>query len=132
MLSLGNTSNSNPVPFAISRRDVDNHTSVIAVEGELDLASAPKLKWTLVDLLGEGHGQLVLDVSLVSFMDSTALGVLIGVDRNLNPGERLAIACPQPDVLKIFELTGLDSAFQITSTVEEALAYVQGHVPPAG
>src|SRR5437588_6187572 len=97
MPRLSNTS-SPPQPdhtaFRISSREVDKHTSVIAIEGELDLASAPNLKWTLVDLFRAGYSQVVLDLSQVGFMDSTALGVLIGLDRNLNAGERIAIACP--------------------------------------
>jgi anti-sigma B factor antagonist len=128
-LSRGNTSErsepSMPV-FAISQQELDKQTSVIAVEGELDLASAPSLKWTLVDQLRAGYGRLVLDLSLVTFMDSTALGVLVGVERSLNAGERLGIACPQPDVMKIFELTGLDGTFSIFSTVDEALAFARG------
>ena len=114
--------------FAITSREVDERTSVVAVEGELDLSSAPNLKWTLVDQLAAGRSQLVLDLTAVTFMDSTALGVLIGVDRNLSHGERLAIACPQPDVAKIFELTGLYAALEIFQRLDEALAYVQGRV----
>jgi anti-sigma B factor antagonist len=135
MPRLSNTSNlSEPrhTAFRISVREVDTRTSVISVEGELDLASAPNLKWTLVDLLGAGRGQLVLDLSQVVFMDSTALGVLIGLDRNLNAGERIAIACLRPSVAKIFELTGLDGALHISATVDEALDYARGRVAPAG
>jgi anti-sigma B factor antagonist len=135
MSSLRNTSNpSEPryTAFRISSRELDDHTSVISVEGELDLASAPNLKWTMVDLLRAGRGQLVLDLSQVNFMDSTALGVLIGLDRNLSAGERIAIACLRPSVAKIFELTGLDGALQTFATVRDALEYARGRVAPAG
>ena len=69
------------VKFAVSQRQLDPRTNVVAVEGELDLASAPKLKWALADVLGAGCRQLVLDLSGVTFIDSTALGVLVGVHR---------------------------------------------------
>jgi anti-sigma B factor antagonist len=127
-----NISESSRAAFGISSRELDKRTSVIAITGELDLASAPELKWTLVDLLRGGYSQLVLDLSNVSFMDSTALGVLIGLDRNLNAGERIAIASPRPSVAKIFELTGLDTAFNIFANVDEALEYARGRVAPAG
>ena len=112
--------------FGITRREVDARTSVIAVDGDLDLSTAPQLKWMLVDSLDAGQLQLVLDLSQTSFMDSTALGVLIGVNRSLKPGSRLAIVCPRTKVLKIFELSGMDGAFSVFDTLEDGLAYVQG------
>jgi anti-sigma B factor antagonist len=107
--------------FAIGRRELDERTSVIAVDGDLDLSTAPQLKWMLLDALEEGHTQLVLDLSRTGFMDSTALGVLVGVNRGLDTG-RLAIVCPRAQVLKIFELSGIDAAFAISATLDDALA----------
>jgi anti-sigma B factor antagonist len=118
--------------FAISQHDLDSDTSVVAVNGELDLASAPRLKWTLIDVLDAGRRQLVVDLSLVTFMDSTALGVLIGINRSLDAGARLAIVCTQPNVLKIFEFSGLDGALAIFSTLDEALAYARRSAAPTG
>jgi anti-sigma B factor antagonist len=113
------------VEFGIIRHELDDRTSLISVEGELDLSSAPQLKWTLYDSLEAGHNQLILDLSLSTFMDSTALGVLIGVNRSLEVGGRMAIAGARTDVLHIFELSGMDSAFAIFATLGEALAYIQ-------
>jgi anti-sigma B factor antagonist len=111
-----------PVPFAIERRDLDPRTSVVAIEGELDLSSAPRLKWMLLDALADGHSRLVLDLALATFMDSTALGVLVGVNRSLSADGALVIVCANVGVLKIFELSGMDGAFAILSTLDEALA----------
>jgi anti-sigma B factor antagonist len=120
--------------FAISRRDLEPGTTVIAVAGELDLASAPNLKWTLNDSIAKGAKRIVLDMSPVRFIDSTALGVLVGVHRSLEPGSRLAIAGADTDadVINIFELTGLDSTFDMFSTIDEALAWVRGSEGAAG
>lgn len=115
-----------PAP-AIWQRDVDDLTCVVVVEGELDLSTAPRLKWMLVDALHGGKRQLALDLSLTTFMDSTALGVLVAVLRRLGPDERLAIASPRADVAKIFEFAGVDSAFAIHPTLDDALADVRGH-----
>jgi anti-sigma B factor antagonist len=120
--------------FAIDRRDLNPRTSVISVEGDLDLASAPRLKWMLVDALGEGHSQLILDLSLATFMDSTALGVLVGVKRSLDDHGTLAIVCAHANLLKIFELSGMDGAFAISPTLERALAHTNppdAQSPPA-
>lgn len=107
--------------FGISRRELDQRTSVISVEGDLDLATAPQLKWMLVDALDEGHSQLVLDLSLATFMDSTALGVLVGVNRSLQAG-KLAIVGARAELLRIFELSGVDGAFAIYPTLDDVLA----------
>jgi anti-sigma B factor antagonist len=108
------------------QREPDQRTSVVSVEGELDLSTAPRLKWMLVDSLEAGRVQLVVDLSLATFIDSTAVGVLVGVHRRLDVGARLAIVCTRPNVLKIFELSGMDGVFAIFPTLAEALAYVQG------
>jgi anti-sigma B factor antagonist len=126
MTNASNPSHPNSTAFfAIRQNDLDGHTSVVSVEGELDLSSAPSLKWTLIDLLDAGRSQLVVDLSLTTFMDSTALGVLIGVNRSLDVGARLAIVCTQANVLRIFEFSGLDGAFAIFSTLDEALAHAR-------
>jgi anti-sigma B factor antagonist len=113
--------------FGISRRELEGLTSVISLEGELDLSTAPRLKWMLIDALEAGHRKLVVDLSLVTFIDSTALGVLVGVKRRLDVDARLAIVCARPEVLKIFEFAGLDGAFAIFPTADEALAYARGY-----
>jgi anti-sigma B factor antagonist len=120
-----------PVTFGIVKHHLDERTSLIAVEGELDLSTAPQLKWTLIDSLDAGHNQLVLDLSRASFMDSTALGVLIGVNRSLEADSRLVIACAHPNVLNVFELSGMDGAFAIFPMLGDALAYIQEPVAEA-
>ena len=135
MLSRVDTSSrSHPTarPLGIIQRELDKRTSVTSIEGELDLATAPRLKWMLLDALEAGHEELVVDLSLTTFIDSTALGVLVGVNRSLGVDARMAIVCARPNVLKIFELSGLDGVFTIFSTVDEALAYTRGHTAKAG
>ena len=117
--------------FGIVQRAVDERISVVAVEGELDLARAPSLKWALIDSLEAGQNQLVVDLSPTTFMDSTGLGVLVGVNRSLTAEARLAIVCARANLLKIFELSGMDGAFAIFPTLEEALAYVRGQAAGA-
>jgi anti-sigma B factor antagonist len=105
---------------------------VISIEGDLDLATAPRLQRMLTEALDAGHDELVVDLSLTTFMDSTALSVLVGVNRSLDVDARMAIVCPRSTVLKIFELSGLDGMFVICLTVDEALAYTRGHTARAG
>jgi anti-sigma B factor antagonist len=128
---VANRSKPSATAFEIAQRDLDSRTSVVSVAGEVDLSTAPRLKWALVDCLEAGHGQLVVDLSRTTFMDSTALGVLVGVKRSLDAGT-LAIVCANADVLKIFELSGMEGAFTILPTLREALTHVQAHPAGAG
>jgi anti-sigma B factor antagonist len=117
----------------IDQRALDEHTVVLQIAGDLELVSAPDLRRSLYRLLDEGHCQLVLDLRRVSFMDSTALGVIVAFQRKLGDGQRLAIAGPTPDVLRMFELSGLAAAFPIFPKSEAAVGYVRGaeHRPGA-
>jgi anti-anti-sigma factor len=118
--------------FGIIQSRPDERTSVVALEGELDLERAPALKWALIDSVDAGRQQLVVDLSQVRFMDSTALSVLVGVNRSLGTGARLAIVCVNANVLKIFELSGMDGVFAIFPTVDDALAHVRGNTVRIG
>jgi anti-sigma B factor antagonist len=119
-------SKSHSTPFGLEQRELDQTTALVAVEGELDLMAAPRLKWMLVDALETGHTALIVDLSGAAFMDSTALGVLVGISRKLDSGGTLAIVCTKPNVLKIFEYSGMDGAFAIFGSVDDALAYTRG------
>lgn len=122
---------SDPSEFGIIDSDIDATTSVVAVHGELDLTTAPRLKWMLHDLIDSGRTNQVVDLTETTFMDSTALGVLVGVNRSLGEGMRLAIVCSRPNVLKIFELSGMDGVFTIVPTLDEALQYTRGQAAKA-
>ncbi|HXW58996.1 MAG TPA: STAS domain-containing protein [Solirubrobacteraceae bacterium] len=117
--------------FLISQHAIDPGTCVVCVEGELDLTTAPRLKMALHEMLHAGFKQIVVDLAEVSFLDSTSLGVLIGVKRSLDPGARLAIVCKHPNVIRIFEFAGLDVTFATFSDFDEALAHVRGSADPA-
>jgi anti-sigma B factor antagonist len=121
-----------PTPFMVLAREHDASTSVIAVEGELDLSSAPRLKWMLLDALDAGRSRVVVDLGGVSFMDSTGLGVLIGVNKRLEQGSELVIVCPPGVVRQVFEFSGTDGAFSIFPTLDAALAELDGRAPQAG
>jgi anti-sigma B factor antagonist len=115
----------NPTPVAVDQHLLDDRTAVVVVDGELDLATAPQLKRTLCELLREGRGRLVLDFSRASFVDSTALSVLVGISRRLTTDERLAIAGVQDRILSVLELSGLSGTFRIFPTLDAALAYAR-------
>jgi anti-sigma B factor antagonist len=108
----------------VDRLHVGERGAVVSLEGDLALESAPQLKSTLYDLVAAGRDRLVLDLAGVEFMDSTALGVMIGIQRRFSTDERLALAAPQPPVLRVLELSGLATGLRVFDTREAALSYV--------
>ena len=125
-VQMSNTHSPSDAAFAISHHSLDQHTSVVTPAGELDLTTAATLKWTLAELIESGHDRLVLDLSAVSFLDSTALGVLVGICKVLAPKGRLALACPHQSVLRTFQITGLDSRFELFETLDSAVDFARG------
>ena len=96
--------------------------AVLTVSGEIDIATAPSLRERLHGLLADEKHQIVVDLDDVGFLDSTALGVLVGVlKRARTEGGEVRIVCTQPRVRKVFEITRLDSAFDLFDSVDEAV-----------
>ncbi len=97
-------------------------TTVLAVAGELDIATAPELGDRLGDAIDRvPQGTVVVDLLRVSFIDSTALGVLIGgLKRSQSAGGLFRLVVAEPRILKIFEITGLTDLFSIFDTRAEA------------
>jgi anti-sigma B factor antagonist len=95
--------------------------TVLTIKGEVDVYSAPRLREKLVELVSEGHRQIVADLEGVDFLDSTGLGVLVGGLKRLrsNDGD-LRLVCSQARIVKVFEITGLTTVFRIAPTVDEA------------
>jgi len=97
------------------------HT-VLAVKGEVDVYTAPRLREKLVELVSQGKRQVVVNLEGVDFLDSTGLGVLVGCLKRLRSHDgELTLVCAQPRVLKVFEITGLTKVFSIYDTVKQAL-----------
>ena len=84
----------------------------------VDLYTAPELERALAGLLKKGATQLVVDFTLATFIDSTALHVLLRAARQLNGKEgELVVVAPDPNVCKVFEITGLNRLFAVESSL---------------
>jgi anti-anti-sigma factor len=118
-----------PTPFAISHQQVDEHTCLLSVEGDLDLASAPQLKWTLLELVDKGYDRYVIDLARLTHIDSTGLGVLVGFSRRLDGSAHIALACLPAAQRRVLEITGLDATLDTFATLEEALTSPAGALP---
>jgi anti-sigma B factor antagonist len=97
-------------------------TSVLTLRGEVDVYTAPRLRQAIVDLVDAGSPLVVVDMANVDFLDSTGLGVLVeGLKRARARSSDLAIVATQDKILKIFDITGLNKAFAIHRTVDDAV-----------
>ena len=96
---------------------------VMAVSGELDLASAPEVRTALALAASGTDGHLILDLSDVTFIDSTALGTLLRADDQLaGDGVRMVLVCPPGPVQRLLVLTRLDGRLALEPDRASALA----------
>jgi anti-sigma B factor antagonist len=109
--------------FSVTSERATDAVAVIALSGEVDIYTAPQFKERMLELLDGGVTNLVIDLSQVSFIDSTALGVLIGGVRRVNSaGGTMALVVVSRPVQRVLNITGLDRVFTIHETREAALA----------
>ena len=109
--------------FSASADQLSDDACVIALPGEAYLHTAPEFKQQLLDAIGKGARNVVVDLSETSFIDSTTLGVLVGGVKRLRTNEgQLSLVCADRNIVKIFEITGLDRVFTIHDTRDEGVA----------
>jgi anti-sigma B factor antagonist len=110
-------------PFRIEEeRPARNGVVLFVLYGEVDLHVAPELRERLTTAIEEGADYIVLDLSRVTFIDSMALGVLLGARHRLRvlDGD-LRLVVGSPDLRRIFELSLLDRVFALDRTRAESL-----------
>ncbi|GAA0970349.1 anti-sigma factor antagonist BldG [Acrocarpospora macrocephala] len=115
------------VELKVSTRSHAGH-AVMAIAGEIDLYTAPRLQSEFTRLLEEtGPDRVVIDMSGVEFCDSTGMNVLLSALKRLKErGGVLEVAAPRPAVRKILQVTGLDSVFTVHESVPADLAEKTG------
>ena len=104
-------------------RGVEKRTGAVVVRlgGELDLYNADDVRSALVTAIEAGAGRIVVDMSEVDFVDSTALGVLLEARSKLGPNG-LMIAAPQVETRRTLEVSGLDRHLPVHDSVDGALS----------
>jgi anti-sigma B factor antagonist len=111
--------------FAITEHAIDGERHVLAVRGEIDLFTAPELKQVLAESIEAGRIRIIVDLTETTFLDSTALGVLIGAVKRLRSRHgALAMVNVDENIAKTFEITGLDQIFTISATRDDAVEAV--------
>jgi anti-anti-sigma factor len=96
---------------------------LIVASGEIDIAATPRLSTVLAVAAARPGGRLVLDLSEVSFIDSTALGTILKATAQLDEsGTLLAVVVPEGPVRRLLEMTNLTQRFRLFGTRDAALA----------
>lgn len=112
-----------PPEFGLTEEALDGERHVVAVSGEIDLFTAPDVKAALTGAIDAGRTRLVVDLSETTFLDSTALGVLIGAIKRVRARSgAMTVVNTDPNIAKTFEITGLDQIFTICGSRDEAIA----------
>lgn len=86
---------------------------IVVVEGEIDVATSPRLRKELTSLMERGARRIILDLGAMTFIDSSGLGVLVGALRRLREqgGDAIVLRGLQEPVRRVFEITGLTDLF---------------------
>jgi anti-anti-sigma factor len=104
----------------------DEDVAVLEAVGEIDYAAAPQLRERILDQVKAGRRRVLLDLSTVTFIDSTAIGVVVGAVTGLQTsGEAsLAIVCVEHNhrVRRILDIAGVNSLVTVHPSREQAFS----------
>jgi anti-sigma B factor antagonist len=106
--------------FTISKQ---GDISVVAIDGQLIVSNRQELKQKMLEELDGGARKFLVDFTETGYIDSSGLGVLVSLSKKIREqGGELRLAGLNEDLRTLFELTKLDTLFQITDSREQALA----------
>jgi len=109
--------------FDLTEEALDANSVVIKIAGEIHATTAPEFSERLNQAIAGGKTGVVLDLTSVEFIDSTGLSVLLnGLRRVTRVRGSMVLACANPTVLRLFEITKLDSTFEIVPSCDDAIA----------
>lgn len=105
----------------------DGRACVVHLEGEMDMMTVPEVQAALESVIDRGCTAVILDLREVSYMDSSALGLLVWADRVLQPlGGRLVLAGADRNVGRILQISGLVEAAQTISSAADPADAITG------
>lgn len=114
--------NAEPLRIAV---ELDGDVHAFNVVGELDHATADTLRSPLDEAIASGAKAILIDLSDCPFIDSTGLSVLVHARKRMTErygGGRFGVCCPDANVRRLLEITGLDRAMGVVASRDEALS----------
>ena len=95
---------------------------LVTVHGDIDVYSSPKVKDALYEIIDKEAYRIVINLEDIRYIDSTGLGVLIGALKKVKGSEgNITIVCSNPQIKKVFTITGLVKIFGIYPNNDEAV-----------
>ena len=108
--------------MSIRREYLSDNICLIRISGRLDQTLTPELEGELLQIIGEGNCQLVVDLYEVVYVNSSGLRTLLTAWRQANEKDaKIVLCCLSDRVLEVFEIVGFDKVFEIYETVEAAV-----------
>jgi len=98
----------------------ENFTTIKVENSRLDASIAPDFKRQMEDIIEHNKHHIILDISSVSFMDSSSLGAMVALLKSIKKHGELVISGASGTVLDLFQLTRMDSVFTLTKDVSDA------------
>jgi anti-anti-sigma factor len=98
---------------SFERRERHGHSALV-VSGQIDMANAPTFRQELIAVAAEAHSPALVDLSAVTFLDSSGISALINAHRSLeDPDVSPVLLHRSPMCLRVLEITGVDKIFEI-------------------
>lgn len=98
---------------------------LVEIEGEVDTYTSSKIKQEILKLVDESSF-IIISMEKVKFIDSTGLGILIGILKKVKEKEgEMVIVSPNSYINQIFEITGLYKVFKIVEDISQALDHIK-------
>jgi anti-sigma B factor antagonist len=117
-------------PFRVELLRPSDYVAVVVLEGEVDMYSSRQFKEALLQGISGGATRIIVDLAKVTFIDSTALGVMVsGLRVVATQDGTLDIICRDENVKYIFEITKLNRIMHVYGSRDEALAIPSGTRP---
>ncbi|MCP9946798.1 STAS domain-containing protein [Streptomyces somaliensis] len=114
--------------FHIDVPYTDGTLAVIALSGEFDITTAPAVRTRALDLIANGHPDLIADLAGITFCDSSGLGALVGIWRCAKEADGTLTLAAIPDRLsRLLSVTGMDTFLPTHTSADAALAARQGN-----
>lgn len=108
--------------LTIDERRVPGDVCLLDLAGEVDIASSPKLRAAIDNVMDRGHFRLVVSLERVRHIDSTGLGVLVrGVKRARECGGNLTLLCTNPQLKKLLTITGIAKLIDVIGDLPKAV-----------
>jgi anti-sigma B factor antagonist len=112
--------------FRATVASLTRELAIVSLSGELDLYTAERVRVAVDEAGAVGADKVIVDLSEISFIDSTALGVLVQETKRLEGrGHSLVLVTNDPRTLRVFEVTGLDRVLRTFATLHDAVSQLQ-------